>query len=731
MRFLKSQRLIVFLAAILALAGARQLRLTDPPLIASLRALTFDAYQRIKPREPLGQPLRIIDIDEASIAKYGQWPWPRTRLAQIVDRVRQLGGAVIAFDIVFSEPDRTGPAGLINELEERQWPERRSLEAIISKIPDNDTVLAEAMAKMPTVLGFFNETRSKLGLPEPKAGFAMLGADPTPVLFPITGSVMSLPEFRKAAVGSGSVSLGSVGDGVVRQVPMFLAASKGRKYPAMALEPLRIVQGASSYILKTTEASGELSVGQLAMTAFKVGQFEVPVNSRGELLVYFSHNDPKLYVSAKDLLTWPDEKLAPLIAGHIIFVGTSASGLRDIRVTPLGESVPGVFIHEQIVDQILSGAFLNRPDWAIGAELATMIIATLLLVGILPFVGAMMSGVIGALGTVALLAGSWFAFAQYRILLDPVFPMMTSGIIFLGATIFNFAYTEREKRFVRGAFQRYVAPDLLKKLEEHPDSLRLGGEIRDMTLMFMDVRGFTPISEKLTPEELVTFLNKLLSPLSDAVLEREGAIDKYIGDSIMAFWNAPLDVDDHPKKAARTALEMIAIVEELNRTDAFGFHSSGKGLGDVHIGVGLNTGQSCVGNMGSTSRFNYSVVGDTVNVASRIESSCKAVGWPILISESTAEACEGFAFLEAGSIALKGKSQPAKLYALLGDETFAATENWRILSERHEAFLRALADGADSTAERLKQECLDVAPAGIEGFYENLMASGKARIAAE
>ncbi|MEC9344063.1 MAG: adenylate/guanylate cyclase domain-containing protein [Pseudomonadota bacterium] len=731
MRFIKNPRFLVLLAALFVLFGARELRLSDPPFVKSLRELTFDSYQRIKPREPLGQPIRIIDIDEDSIAEFGQWPWPRTRIAQMVDRLTELGAACVAFDIVFSEPDRTGPAGMLAELRERDLPGRETLEPLISKIPDNDMVLAEAMARAPTVLGFFNSAESRLGLPEPKAGFVLLGADPASLLLPVPNAVISLPFLREASIGSGLISLGGQADAIVRRVPMFMQGGNGKKYPAMSIETLRVVQGAPSYALKTTEASGEISAGGLAITAFQVGQFEVPVTREGDLRVYYAPNDSELYVPARDLLSQSSEKLAPLLAGHIVFIGVSAQGLRDIRSTALGEEVPGVSIHAQIVDQILSGAFLNRPDWALGVELATMFVATLLLVGFLSITGAVISGILGVVVGGALLAGSWYAFSNSGLLLDPVFPMLTAGTIFLGATIFNFAYAEREKRFVRGAFQRYIAPDLLKKLEDHPETLRLGGEIRDMTLMFMDVRGFTPISEKLTPEELVAFLNQLLSPLSDAILAREGAIDKYIGDSIMAFWNAPLDVADHRRKAARAALDMIAIVEQLNRNDAFGFRSSNKGPRDVQIGIGLNSGAACVGNMGSTSRFNYSVVGDTVNVAARIESSCKAVGWPVLLSEDTAAAVTDFALLEAGAIALKGKSKPVKLYALLGDEKRTQETGWDDLLAAHTRMLEAMRAGNNAQAKRVQAECLALAREDLATFYDNLLASGRDRIAAE
>jgi len=735
-RFLNRQRIVLYALALLALFGARELRMADPPLVASLRALTFDAYQRLKPRQPLGQALRIVDIDEASIGELGQWPWPRTQIARMVTRLTELGAAAIAFDIVFSEPDRTGPAGFLAELRQRDEKMGDAVAPLIAGLEDNDIVLVRALESIPTALGFFNDSNSALGLPEPKAGFASIGPDPRDILPPIAASVMSLKPFRDASDGSGTISLGDNLDGVVRTVPMFVAAQGGRKYPSLALETLRLVQGASTYILKTSEAGGEFRVGELAMTDFKLGQFEVPVTRKGELIVYYAHNDPSLYLSARDLLTKSDTELAPLVEGHIVFFGASASGLRDIRITPLGESVPGVFVHQQIVDQILQGAWLARPDWAEGAELAAMFISTALLVGILPFAGAVISGLIGLACALALVGGSWYAFSTHGLLLDPVFPVMAASIIFLMATIFVFAVTEREKRFVRGAFQRYLAPDLLRKLESHPDSLKLGGEMRQMTLMFMDVRGFTPISERLTPEELIAFLNRLLTPLSDAIQHREGAIDKYIGDSIMAFWNAPLDVPEHERKAARAALEMVTIVDRLNAEDAFGFHRPELGLGDVQVGIGVNSGMGCVGNMGSDTRFNYSVVGDTVNVAARIESSCKAVGWPVLLSETTAGACAGFAMLEAGSIALKGKSAPATLFALIGDETLAATAEWKQLAECHARFVADRADPARAgDLSALTSACLAAAPpelAGkLSGFYERQAAAALVSAAEE
>lgn len=731
MRWLNAKTAMILLLAFAAMIGAWNWRLNDPVLLADVRDLTFDTYQRIAPREPLGQPIRIIDIDEASIAHFGQWPWPRTQIAEMVDRLDALGAATIGLDIVFSEPDRTGPAGFIRQLNERKWPARDALAAMIARIPDNDAVLAEAIARTTVVVGFFPEAQSARGLPPVKAGFAVAGdREPHDVVPQITTSVMNLPAIQENAAGIGAITLGADAGDVVRRVPMFWSDGK-RFYPAFSAEILRVVQGVGSHVLRTSSGRGGISAGQEAMTAFKVGQFEVPVDANGNLLLHFSRNDPGLYISAKDLLEASDGQLAPLIEGHVVLVGTSAAGLRDLRVTAIGETVPGVFMHAQIIDQILSGAFLSRPDWATGAEIAAMGLLTVLIVAILPVVGALVSALFGAVLAVGVLAASWYAFARHGLLLDPLFPLLTGGAIFLMTTLLLFAFSEREKRFVRGAFQRYLAPDLLQKLEENPESLKLGGEIRDMTLMFMDVRGFTPISEKLSPEQLVAFLNQLLSPLSETIQRHEGAIDKYIGDSIMAFWNAPLDVEDHPRKAARAALAMLAKVAELNKSDAFGFGQAGLGLGDVEIGIGVNTGQGCVGNVGSDNRFDYSVVGDTVNVAARIESSCKAVGWPILISQSTAAGCPDFAMLEAGAIALKGKSEPAALFALVGDETLAATGDWQTLHGTHRRLLEALRKGDMRRVSRLKRDCLAAAPPELASFYEKLTAGSARVLAAE
>jgi adenylate cyclase len=313
--------------------------------------------------------------------------------------------------------------------------------------------------------------------------------------------------------------------------------------------------------------------------------------------------------------------------------------------------------------------------------------------------------------------GAWFAFTELRLLIDPVFAVLSASLLYFIITAVLYFTTDRDKRFVREAFGRYLAPELLAELEGSPEKLKLGGEIKDMTIMFMDIRDFTPISEKLTAEELIEFLNALFTPLTDAIQSEKGTVDKYIGDSVMAFWNAPVTVANHVAHACAAALKMRAVVDQMNSADAFGFAARGFPELKVKIGIGLNTGEACVGNMGSEKRFNYSVVGDAVNTAARIESSCKAVGAPILISEATASEVPDFAVLEAGAIPLKGKSSAVKLFALLGDQTHAATAEFRRLADEHKRLLMAIADNDTAESWDALLSCRLIGGADLAVFY--------------
>ena len=662
---------------------------------------------------------RQIDIDETSIEKYGQWPWPRNLLARLVDRLTEAGSAVIAFDIVFSEADRTSPKNLLEKPALRDTQSAKDLAARLGDAGDHDKIFAESIARANTVMAFFNSTEQSTNRIKPLAGYTFVGKDPKPVLTKLNNAIGNLSILFEGAKGFGSANPNpNSRDDIIRRIPMFLTLDD-KIFPNLGLEALRVALQAPSFAIKTTGSSSELDTGELAVTHGQVGNFAFPLTGDGQLEVYYARQQPDRYISAADALDASIDELATGVSGHIVFIGTSAAGLRDLRTNALGEVIPGVSVHAQVVDQILDQKFLTRPDIAPGIEKVMMTVAVLLLLSLVPFLSALRLGIVGVALSLIIVAISWIAFSQYGILIDPTYPLLTLIVIFLLAILLMYALTEREKIFVRNAFQQYLAPDLLNRLEKNPDMLRLGGEIRHMTILFMDIRGFTPISEKLTPEELVTFLNTLLSPLTEVILKHEGTIDKYIGDSIMAFWNAPLDVADHPTKAAKAALEMMRVAEKLNKDDAFGFKRHNKGLGDVQIGIGMSTGKGCVGNLGSTNRFDYSVVGDTVNVASRVESSCKAVGWPVLLAQSTAQECPDLATLRAGEIELKGKSEPQLLYALLGDESLKSSDDFTGLKHHHETLMRAInAARPENEILRLKEAFKKNAPEDMGAFID-------------
>ncbi|MFU0507069.1 CHASE2 domain-containing protein [Pseudaminobacter sp. NGMCC 1.201702] len=719
-RVLQSKPIQVALIGASVLFGALALRANDPDILQLARNLTFDSYQRLKPREPTALPVRIIDIDDDGIRHYGQWPWPRTKLAEIVDRLADLGAAAIAFDMVFSEPDRSNPSEIARRMLQDQPDLEPGIRDRLRSLPDSDEVLARSAAQLPSVVGFFATASVNSVRPRQTAGFAFAGNDAKPALLRMNGAIVPLPILQNAASGIGSVSLsGDRQDDVIRRVPLVITDGDA-VYPALSIEALRIATGTSTFVLKSVGASGEISGGKAGMVSIKIADLVVPTTAAGEIQMYYRRDQPSDYISVSRLLSGNAQDLAPLVQGHIVLIGTSAVGLSDLRLNALGQTVPGVSLHAQIIEQILSQDFLRRPDWADGAEMTMTTIVTLLVMAIMPFSNALFSAAFGAVCAAIVAAVSWMAFARYGILIEPLLAMLTGGVLYILAITLVFAIAERERRFVRNAFQHYLAPSLLKKLEASPEQLILGGEMRNVTVLFMDVRGFTGISEKLSPNDLVSFLNQLFSPLTDIIQKQEGAIDKYIGDSIMAFWNAPLEVEDHARKACRAALQAVEAVERLDHDDVFGFRQRSLDIPKIRIGIGLGTGDACVGNMGSADRFNYSVVGDTVNIAARTQSEAKAIGWPILVSETTASAAPGMAFLSVGDIMLKGKSQSIGIYALVGEENYARSPEFAQLKENHEQLAAALAINRRGEINDALERCMAHAPDRLKPLYHCL-----------
>jgi adenylate cyclase len=697
------------------LAAAVLVKAEDPGPLANLRLQVFDTYQRIQPRPYEPAPVRIVDIDDESLARIGQWPWPRIVLADLVDRLAASGVAAIAFDSVFAEPDRNSPA-LVAEGWRLGPPELAAVAPPAGALPDYDALFAESIARAPVVLGTVLTETPGGRPPAQRSGMATAGDDPRPWLPSFAGAVSNLPDLEEAASGLGSINAVPDADGVIRRTPLMVRLGD-QIVPSLDAEVLRVAQGASTHIIKSSGASGTESFGtSTGVSAVKIGALEIATDPQSAVWVRYTGPQPERFVPAWQVL---DGSADPgRLAGHIVLIGTSAAALKDMRPTPLDPTAPGVEIHAQLLEQLLLGIQLNRPDWAFGAELAYIPLVGLLLIVLLRRLGPLPCAFMGA-GTAGLaLAGSWLAFTEEGLLIDPVLPAIAVLAVYLVSTLIGYIRTETERAFVRQAFGRYLSPDLVARLASDPGQLNLGGSVRQLTLMFCDIRGFTALSEGYEPAALTQLINRFLTPMSQAILSRQGTIDKYIGDCIMAFWNAPLDDPDHAGNACRSALAMRAELNALNLRLAHEAAVAGRSHPTLAVGIGLNTGDCLVGNMGSDQRFNYSAMGDAVNLAARLEGQCKVYGLDIIISDATRSGAGQFATLELDLIRVKGRSQPAAIHTLVGDAELAATPRFQQLAACHAALLAAYRSGNWPIARARLAEARAADAHGLSALYD-------------
>ncbi|WP_298373531.1 adenylate/guanylate cyclase domain-containing protein [uncultured Bradyrhizobium sp.] len=650
------------LACVALLIGFAALRIADPAPVQELRVRTFDTFQVIEPRQKTARPVTIVDIDEKSLAdpRLGQWPWPRTRLADIVINLTRLGAVVIAFDAVFSEPDRLNPdiaADTFSSLDEE-------MRARLRQLPSNDSILADAIKNSRVVLGESGGPNVRADLNEklPVTGLATLGEEPQPFMFMFPGLLRNVPLLEEAAAGRGLFTIRPERDGIVRRVPMIMVA-QGITMPSLSFEMLRVASGSGTILIKADKA-GIKSLG--------LRGFAIPTDLHGQLWIHYARRDPSIYVSAVDVL---DGRVPPdRIAGKLIVIGTSAVGLNDIKTTPVTPAMPGVEVHAQVLESALTGDVVSQPNYGIGIEFFAALIMGLLVIAFAPKFGPITLVVVGGMFASVLTGTSWYFYSQHRLLIDFTYPLMSTTAIYLTLIFSAFVREQQQRRQIRSQFVQYMSPALVEQLAQSPERLVLGGEEREMTIMFSDMRGFTSISEtyKRDPQGLTALMNRFLTPLTNAILARKGYIDKYMGDAIMAFWNAPLDDKQHQLNACDAALDMLQHVGDLNRKREQEAQEGGHVYVPLNIGVGLNTGTCVVGNMGSDLKFNYSVLGDSVNLAARLEGQSKEYGFPIIVGSKTALAVkEKFAILELDFIMVKGKKEPEVIYAIAGREDVA------------------------------------------------------------
>jgi adenylate cyclase len=686
------------------------LRAVDPRPIEELRLRTFDLFQVLHPREQTARPVVIVDIDEASLKEIGQWPWPRTIVGDLVTHLRADGALVIGFDVIFAEPDRMSPAVAAKSFRGLDTDSRDKLAAL----PSNDTLFAEAIKKAGGVI--VGQTAAAHAAPlvdgkaPPQAGFAVLGPDPRWRLVTFPGLLRNIPEIEQAAAGRGLFSIDPESDGIVRRVPVVMEA-QGELAPSLTMEMLRVVSRASAILIRTDKAG---------VRAVAIPGLEVPTDGRGQFWVYFNKRDPARFVSAADVLN--GRVAADRFRGRLVLIGTSATGLLDTKTTPVAPDMPGVEVHAQILENVLTKSLLAAPGYALGGEIIAAIILGLAIIIVAPMLPA---GIVAALGGVliaGLIAISWYFFVAHHLLIDFTYPLISCWLIYLVLTFVNYFREQQQRQQIRHAFGFYVSPALVEQLARSPEKLVLGGEERRMTILFSDVRGFTTISEhyKDDPQGLTRLMNRFLTPLTDAILERKGTIDKYIGDAIMAFWNAPVDDDEHEAGACDAALEMLARAEALNVDLKREAQANGGVYMPLRIGIGLNSGPCVVGNMGSDFKFNYSVLGDTVNLASRLESRTKDYRLSLVIGSRTAERAKAkFATMEIDLIQVKGKKQPEVVFTVLGRAEVAEDPRCGELCELNAQMLAAYRKQQWDEALRLIDRCRKVANGfGVDGLYD-------------
>jgi adenylate cyclase len=656
---------------ILLLFALVPLRLADPRPLQELRARTFDFFQVLRPRPQEIRPVVIVDIDEASLKAIGQWPWPRTTIADLVTQITQLGAVAIGFDIIFPEPDRMSPAIAEQSFRGIDAETRAKLD----RLPSNDDALAEAIKHSRVVVGQAGAATAEVKTAADAAlqtGFAVRGPDARRYLVTFAGLLRNVPVIEQAAAGRGLFSINPESDGIIRRVPVIMTA-QGNLVPSLSMEMLRVVTGSSAILVR---------VDQAGVQAVAVPGLEVPTDRNGQFWVHFNRHDPERYVSAKDIL---QGKVPPdRLAGKLVLIGTSAIGLLDLKTTPLDAAIPGVEVHAQILESVLSNSSLVNPNYAIGAELALAILFGLAIIIAAPMLPASIVIVLGGCLIAGLIGLSLYLFVEHNLLIDFTYPLMSSWLIYLVLTFVNYFREQKQRRQIRSAFGYYLSPHMVEQLARSPEKLVLGGEERCMTILFSDVRGFTTISEhyKDDPQGLTRLMNRFLTPLTNAIIERSGTIDKYIGDAIMAFWNAPVDDEQQEANACEAALEMLSRAETLNSELKAEAEANGGVYMPLRIGIGLNTGPCVVGNMGSDFRFNYSVLGDTVNLASRLEGRTKDYRIPIVIGSRTAEgAKEKFAVMEIDLIMVKGKKQPEAVFTVLGRSEVEADPRCKELRE--------------------------------------------------
>ncbi|MDR2366017.1 MAG: adenylate/guanylate cyclase domain-containing protein [Zoogloeaceae bacterium] len=651
-------RLLALLISLGVIVGMLSLYIAQPALISRLDLKIYDALLPLRAapapfggaQDPAQSLMVIIDIDEASLAAQGQWPWPRYRLADLIDALNRYRVAAIGVDILFSEADRASPAEMRAALQRD-----RGLDLGFSGLPpqlhDYDRIFAESLRRAPVVLGMygrFDDPREAKEAP-PDSGIRVIARGhsddlPFEARLPSLTSIRQPHETLRDAAPSGFINVAPDWDGIVRQAPLLMRIGEN-VYPSLALRVLMRALEIENIIVES---------GVDGLAAVRVGDYRVPVSASGMMHIPFiGPRKTYPYISARDILTGalpPDA-----LEGRVVFIGTSAPALLDIRATPLDPIYPGVEIHAAVIDAILTQNAISVPFWTPFLQCLAILCAGLIAAVAFGVARPRVYLPLALLLVAAAILGARFLFAE-GLFVSPLYVALT--IVALGASLLflRFWQEERQKLVLRNAFSHYVSPEIVKRITKARGDL-LAGEEREVSILFTDIRGFTSISEQLTPQQIVALLNRYFTPMTALVRESSGTVDKFIGDALMTFWNAPLDVPNHAIRAVSAALAMQETLARLRPELHAEFGVT------IAIGAGIHTGPVYVGNMGTADTVNYTLIGDNVNLASRLESLCPQYGVPVIVSEATMTQCgERFSFQFLDTLQVKGKQRPVSIY---------------------------------------------------------------------
>ncbi|MFY9070212.1 adenylate/guanylate cyclase domain-containing protein [Aliarcobacter butzleri] len=633
--FVLSLSLSIFLSAIY---------IFFPSLPDSLDNRLRDYLFTIRGELPHNQNVVIVDIDETSIKSLGQWPWSRDKLAKMLENLTLANVGIVGLDIVFAEEDRTSPHKILQDLK------------IYKKdVPNYDLEFANVVENSPVILGYqfdlVKKDNTNAKVPQIPAIFIEKDKpQDKSYLIEAYNTILNIPQIQDKAYSSGFFNNIPDDTGIIRSVPLIISYDD-TIYPSLALEVIRVINDTQKVVVQYDENG---------ISNIVLGDISIPTDRYGRMLINFRGPERSFkYISAIDIYNNSFDKRE--IDGKIVLIGTSAAGLFDLRATPFDSIFPGVEVHANIIDNILMQDFIYKASWLDGANILIIFVLSIIIVMLTTYTTFWANPIIFISFSTSYLFLVYNLLFDYGIVLNILFPIATVLIASIMTTLFDYFYNIKKEEAIKAKFASKVSKNVMDDILKNIDKNEFSAKSKEVTIFFSDIRGFTNISEKLDAKELISFLNRYMQPMSEIIIKYQGTIDKFIGDAIMAYWNAPIDIKNHCDLALKASLEQLEVLEKLN------VELQKENLPKIDIGIGLNTGTVIVGEMGSSLRSDYTVIGDTINLGSRVESLCKYYDSKLNISNFTKDKLqEKYIFRFLDLVKVKGKNKPVEIWQVLG-----------------------------------------------------------------